>query len=343
MSTTQPSVQTDPLLEVRDLRKYYPVQNSAFRSRQGQIRAVDGVSFQIQDGETLGLVGESGCGKTTLARCLLRAIEPTSGEILFRSSDGSVVDLATLHQRELRPIRRDIQLIFQNPFTSLNPRMNLLDIVGEPLLVNGVKDRDERVEQVIALLRLVGMSSEDLLRFPHAFSGGQRQRIGIARALALKPRLVVADEPVAALDVSIQAQVLNLMLDLQQQFRLTYLFVAHDLSVIRYICDRVAVMYLGRLVEMGRTEDVFRSPQHPYTAALLSAVLEPDPSLRGRLTVLPGEVPSPANPPAGCHFNPRCPHAVDKCLSEPPELEKVPSGGLAACHRIQELSLDGIG
>ncbi len=343
MSTTQPSVQTDPLLEVRDLRKYYPVQNSAFRSRQGQIRAVDGVSFQIQDGETLGLVGESGCGKTTLARCLLRAIEPTSGEILFRSSDGSVVDLATLHQRELRPIRRDIQLIFQNPFTSLNPRMNLLDIVGEPLLVNGVKDRDERVEQVIALLRLVGMSSEDLLRFPHAFSGGQRQRIGIARALALKPRLVVADEPVAALDVSIQAQVLNLMLDLQQQFRLTYLFVAHDLSVIRYICDRVAVMYLGRLVEMGRTEDVFRSPQHPYTAALLSAVLEPDPSLRGRLTVLPGEVPSPANPPAGCHFNPRCPHAVDKCLSESPELEKVPSGGLAACHRIQELSLDGIG
>lgn len=343
MSTTQPSVQTDPLLEVRDLRKYYPVQNSAFRSRQGQIRAVDGVSFQIQDGETLGLVGESGCGKTTLARCLLRAIEPTSGEILFRSSDGSVVDLATLNQRELRPIRREIQLIFQNPFTSLNPRMNLLDIVGEPLLINGVKDRDERVEQVIALLRLVGMSSEDLLRFPHAFSGGQRQRIGIARALALKPRLVVADEPVAALDVSIQAQVLNLMLDLQQQFRLTYLFVAHDLSVIRYICDRVAVMYLGRIVEMGRTEDVFRSPQHPYTAALLSAVLEPDPSLRGRLTVLPGEVPSPANPPAGCHFNPRCPHAVDKCLSESPELEKVPSGGLAACHRIHELSLDGIG
>lgn len=342
MSMTQPSVQTEPLLEVRDLRKHYPVQSSAFGKRQGQIQAVDGVSFHIQDGETLGLVGESGCGKTTLARCLLRAIEPTSGEILFRTSEGRVVDLANLKQRELQPIRREIQLIFQNPFTSLNPRMNLLDIVGEPLLVHGVTNRAERVEQVTELLRLVGMRSEDLLRFPHAFSGGQRQRIGIARALALKPRLVVADEPVAALDVSIQAQVLNLMLELQQQFRLTYLFVAHDLSVIRYICDRVAVMYLGRIVEMGKTEDVFRSPQHPYTAALLSAVLDPDPSLRGPLTVLPGEVPSPANPPEGCHFNPRCPHSVDKCLGESPELEKVPSGGWAACHRIRELSLDGI-
>ena len=343
MSTTiRPKIRTRPLLEVRELRKYYPVQSNAFGNRQGQIRAVDGVSFEIQDGETLGLVGESGCGKTTLARCLLRAIEPTSGEILFRTGEGDVVDLASLRQRELRPIRREIQLIFQNPFTSLNPRMNLLDIVGEPLLVNGMTDRDQRVEQVTELLRLVGMGSEDLLRFPHAFSGAQRQRIGIARALALKPRLVVADEPVSALDVSIQAQVLNLMLELQQKFRLTYLFVSHDLTVIRYICDRVAVMYLGRIVEMGTTEDVFRSPQHPYTAALLSAVLDPDPSLRGELNVLPGEVPSPTNPPQGCHFNPRCPHAADECLSESPELEETPAGGWAACHRSRELSLDGI-
>lgn len=342
MSKTRQNLQAGPLLEVRELRKHYPLAGGFLREEQGEVRAVDGVSIQVQDGETLGLVGESGCGKTTLARCLLRAIEPTSGEILFRTSSGRVVDLAGLRERELRPIRREIQLIFQNPFTSLNPRMTLLDIVGEPLLVNGVTDRDERIRRVSELLRLVGLRSEDLLRFPHAFSGGQRQRIGIARALALKPRLVVADEPVAALDVSIQAQVLNLMMELQQQFHLTYLFVAHDLSVIRHICDRVAVMYLGRIVEVGTAEQIFTSPQHPYTAALLAAVLEPDPATRGQFTVLAGEVPSPADPPPGCHFNPRCPHAEDRCSSEVPELKETSVGGRAACHRAQELSLDGI-
>ncbi len=342
MSTTRQNLQAGPLLEVRELRKHYPVGEGFFRDGQGEIRAVDGVSFKVQDGETLGLVGESGCGKTTLARCLLRAIEPTSGEILFRTTAGRVVDLAGLRERELRPIRREIQLIFQNPFTSLNPRMTLLDIVGESLLVNGVTDRDERIQRVVELLRLVGLRPEDLLRFPHAFSGGQRQRIGIARALALKPNLVVADEPVAALDVSIQAQVLNLMVELQQQFHLTYLFVAHDLSVIRHICDQVAVMYLGRIVEIGTTEQIFTCPQHPYTAALLSAVLEPDPATRGQFAVLEGEVPSPADPPPGCHFNPRCPYVVERCSSDLPQLEETSVGSRAACHRTPELSLDGI-
>ena len=329
-----------PLLEVRDLRKYFPIRKGLFRHTVGDVRAVDGVSFQIQCGETLGLVGESGCGKTTVARCILRAIDPTSGEIQYRTREGQRVNLAALSRAEMRPIRRDIQLIFQNPFTSLNPRMTLLDIVGEPLLVNGMKSRKQRTERVTQLLGLVGMRPEYLRRFPHAFSGGQRQRIGMARALALNPRLIVADEPVSALDVSIQAQVLNLMTKLQQRLKLTYLFVSHDLTVIRHICDHVAVMYLGKIVEMGPTKRLFESPKHPYTEALLSAV--PEPRARGALTVLEGEVPSPANPPPGCHFHLRCPYAVDQCRSQDPVKRAIASDRLVACHRADELTLKGI-
>ncbi|MCX7841006.1 MAG: ATP-binding cassette domain-containing protein, partial [Anaerolineae bacterium] len=257
------------LLEVKNLKKYFPIRKGFFRKTTGYVRAVDDVSFFINEGETLGLVGESGCGKTTVARCILRAHVPTSGSILFRTKDGNVVDLAKLSRAELRPLRPQMQMIFQDPYGSLNPRMTLFDIVGEPLYVNGMTDRKQRVERVAELLRLVGLRPEYMQRYPHAFSGGQRQRIGIARALALNPRLVVADEPVSALDVSVQAQILNLMLELQEKLGLTYLFVAHDLSVVKHISTRVAVMYVGRIVETAPTEELFYAPRHPYTDCLL--------------------------------------------------------------------------
>ena len=328
----------DRLLEINNLRKYFPIKQGLLRREIGNIRAVDDVSFYINEGETLGLVGESGCGKTTTARCILRAIDPTSGEILFRSEEGGTVDVAAAPRAQLRSLRQEMQMIFQDPFSSLNPRMTLMDIVGEPLVITGVA-KSEREDRVAELLSMVGLRPEFMRRFPHAFSGGQRQRIGIARALALNPRLIVADEPVSALDVSVQAQVLNLMMDLQSELGLTYLFVAHDLSVVKHISDRIAVMYVGKLVEMAPTDALFDSPKHPYTAALLSSVPEPDPRVRRDRVVLQGEVANPANPPTGCYFNPRCEYATDICRSEPPQLREIAPNHYASCHRAEELSL----
>ena len=331
-----------PLLEVKRLKKYFPIRKGFMRREVGAVRAVDDVSFHIDRGETLSLVGESGCGKTTTARCILRAVDPTDGQILFRPTEDTVFDVAQSTRRELRRLRRDMQMIFQDPFSSLNPRFPLLEIVGEPLLVNGMRSGRERQERVEELLRLVGMRPEYMRRFPHAFSGGQRQRIGIARALALNPRLVVADEPVSALDVSVQAQILNLLLDLQQKLGLTYLFVAHDLSVVKHLSDRVAVMYVGRLVEMTDRERLFNSPRHPYTEALLSSVPEPDPRRRSQRIVLEGEVANPAAPPSGCYFHPRCRYAQDVCRTDTPVWEEVTEGHWVACHRAKELELAGV-
>lgn len=328
------------LLEVKGLTKFFPIRSKGLRRKViGQVQAVDDVSFKIFEGETLGLVGESGCGKTTTARCIMRALDPTRGEILFSQSDQKTVDIAALSHRQMFPLRRDIQMIFQDPYASLNPRMNILDIIGESLLViGGMKDRAERSMRVAELLKLVGLRPEYMQRFPHAFSGGQRQRIVIARALALNPRLIVADEPVSALDVSVQAQVLNLMLKLQQELNLTYLFVAHDLSVVKHFCDRVAVMYLGKIVELASTTSLFEVPMHPYTKALMGAVPEADPRRKAAMVPLIGEVPSPANPPSGCHFHTRCPHATELCKTTMPTLEEIRSGQFVRCHRAAELA-----
>jgi peptide/nickel transport system ATP-binding protein len=330
------------LLEVKGLKKFFPIRRGVMQRVVGHVRAVDDVSFFVEKGECLSLVGESGCGKTTTSRCILRAIPPTAGEILFRPESGSVVDVAKISKGEIRPLRRQMQMIFQDPFSSLNPRRTLLDIVAEPLVANKIGTRQERLDRVAELLRLVGLRPEYMRRYPHAFSGGQRQRIGIARALALSPSLVVADEPVSALDVSVQAQILNLMLRLQEQLGLTYLFVAHDLSVVKHVSDRVAVMYVGRIVEMAPTAPLFATPKHPYTEALMSAVPKPDPRLRSQRIVPEGEVADPANPPAGCYFHPRCRYAVDRCREATPQLEEVEPGHFVSCHRAKELTLRGV-
>jgi peptide/nickel transport system ATP-binding protein len=330
------------LLVVRDLRKHYPITRGFFRKVVGQVKAVDGVSFAIPEGKTLGLVGESGCGKTTTSRMILRAFDPTAGDIYFKDRALGWVNVPQLGPPTLRQLRRHMQMIFQDPFSSLNPRMTLREIIGEPLLVNGVATGQELTDRVAELLRVVGLRSEYLGRYPHAFSGGQRQRIGIARALALQPQLVVCDEPVSALDVSIQAQTLNLLADLQEQFHLTYLFVAHDLSVVEHISDRVAVMYVGKLAEVADTDDLFFTPLHPYTEALLSAVPKPNPRLRARRIVLPGEVADPSHPPTGCYFHPRCRYAIDRCRVETPVLRELRPNHLVSCHRAEELQLQGV-
>ena len=329
------------VLEVDGLFKEFPIRSGLLQRETGRVRAVQNVSLVIGRGETLALVGESGCGKTTVARCILRAMPPTAGAIRFSPQPGTAVDLAPLPRRALRPLRRDIQMIFQDPYASLNPRMMVGDIITEPLLVNGVPAAQRRA-RVSELLDLVGLPVAARTRFPHAFSGGQRQRIGIARALALDPALVVADEPVSALDVSVQAQIINLLLDLQDRLRLSMLFVAHDLGVVRHVSDRVAVMYVGRIVETAPTAALYTRPRHPYTEALLAAVPKPDPALRDSASAPIGEIADPANPPSGCAFHPRCPYAEERCRLELPVLQEIAPAHWSACHRTAELSLRGV-
>ncbi len=336
------SAQATPILEVSGLSKHYPITEGILNRQVGLVRAVDDVSFFIEEGETLGLVGESGCGKTTIARCIMRWVKPTAGAIRYRKQDGATVDLASVPNRDLRPLRREVQLVFQDPFASLNPRLTVFDIIGEPLLVQGMRNTAERRERVADMLRRVGLRHEYMQRYPHAFSGGERQRIGIARALILNPRLIVADEPVSALDVSVQAQVLNLLMSLQDQLKLTYLFVAHDLSVVRHIANRVAVMYVGKMVEVAPTHKLYSAPKHPYTSALLNAVPVPNPKARSAMIELKGEVANPANPPSGCYFHPRCPHVIDRCKTDAPALEEIEAGHFVRCHRARELNLPGI-
>lgn len=330
-----------PLLEVKNLKKYFPVEKGFWRKTVGYVKAVDKVNLYINEGETLGVVGESGCGKTTLGRCILRAIEPTEGSILFRLN-GDMIDITKLDKESLRATRRYTQMIFQDPYSSLDSRMTVLDIVGEPLLVNKLATGKEMEERVKELVKVVGLNVKHLKRYPHAFSGGQRQRIGIARALASNPKFIVADEPVSALDVSVQAQTLNLLQDLQVEFKLTYLFISHDLSVIEHISDRVAVMYVGKVVELAKTEEFFLNPLHPYSEALLSALPKPDPRLRMKRIILSGEVANPVNPPSGCYFHPRCKYAEEICKKEEPEWKEVNPDHFVACHFAKELSLKGV-
>ena len=335
------SQESSTLLEVRNLKKYFPIQKGILRRIVGQVKAVDGLDLEIYQGETLGLVGESGCGKTTTGRLILRAMEPTAGEVRFRR-DGSLVDITKLPLSEMKVLRRDMQIIFQDPFSSLNPRMTVFDLVSEPLVIHGLAHGAELRTQVRELLEAVGLKAQHMNRYPYAFSGGQRQRIGIARALALRPKLIVADEPVSALDVSIQAQVINLLEDLQKEFGLTYLFIAHNLSVVEHISNRVAVMYLGKIVELASAETLYAEPLHPYTEALLSAVPYADPDHKTQRIILTGDVPSPANPPAGCKFHPRCRYAQAICRQEEPALRAVQPGHLTACHFAEELTLAGM-
>jgi peptide/nickel transport system ATP-binding protein len=330
------------LLDVQDLKMHFPIRRGLLRRIVGQVRAVDGVNLFIREGETLGLVGESGCGKTTTGRAILRAYEPTSGKVLFRQN-GDMIDVVKLNRAEMKALRRDMQIIFQDPFSSLNPRMTVLDIVSEPMVVHEKLSSDELKQRVSELLRRVGLRPEYMNRYPNAFSGGQRQRIGIARALALNPKLIVCDEPVSALDVSIQAQVINLLKELQGEFGLTYLFIAHDLAVVEHISDRIAVMYLGRVVELADSEVLYARPLHPYTEALLAAVPSTDPDRTVTKVILSGDVPNPASPPSGCHFHPRCRYAQDICKQQVPEWRELEPNHWVNCHFADELELVGVG
>ncbi len=318
---------TEVLLEVNQLKKYFPITGGLFGKKTGDVKAVDDVSFYVNKGETLGIVGESGCGKSTTGRMLMRLIEPTEGKVLFEGKE-----LTGLNDSEMRKMRKEMQMVFQDPFASLNPRHTVEKILEEPLIVHGMGDKKERKQKVKEMLEVVGLSSWHAKRYPHQFSGGQRQRIGIARALMTRPKLIIADEPVSALDVSIQSQVLNLLEDLQKEFQLTYIFIAHDLGVVRHISDRVGVMYLGRLVEITTAEKLYEKPLHPYTSALLGAVPVPDPDLRKEAELLSGDIPSPANPPKGCAFHTRCRECMEICTVERPQLEEIEEGHFAACH-----------
>lgn len=337
------TLKDDIILEVKNLKLHFPIHKGVIRRLVGYVRAVDGVTFDLRDGEVLGLVGESGCGKTTVGRTILRLYNPTSGEVWYNRKEGERINLANISQKQMKPLRREMRMIFQDPFSSLNPRLTVKDIISEPLQIHGVAHGKEAEHRVAELMQAVGLNPALMRRYPHEFSGGQRQRIGLARTLSLSPRLIVADEPVSALDVSVQAQVLNLLQELRDRLGLTLIFIAHDLSVVEHISDRIAVMYVGKIVEMAETSKLLRRPLHPYTEALLSAVPPANPDMPTNRIQLKGEVPSPANPPSGCIFHPRCKYAQSICSQQVPPLVEVEPGHMASCHFAKELHLKGVG
>jgi peptide/nickel transport system ATP-binding protein len=345
---TKQSKTDNILLDVKGLKKFFPIQKGLLKRTVGNVKAVDDVSFFVREGETLGLVGESGCGKSTAGRSIIRLYEPTAGQVFFKSrllgTDGNpkMVNLLEIKPDEMKVVRREISMVFQDPINSLNPRMTVSDIVAEPMVIHGLYTGRETEELIIRLLERVGLRPDHLRRYPHEFSGGQRQRIGIARALSLNPSLVICDEPVSALDVSIQAQTLNLLQDLQQDFNLSYIFVAHDLSVVQHISDRVAVMYVGKVAEIANAEELYSNPMHPYTEALLSAVPKPDPLYKSDRILMQGDVADPSNPPSGCYFHPRCKYVQDVCKQKTPDFRELKPDHFVACHRAEELTLDGI-
>jgi len=338
----QQNPKSDYILEVKNLKQHFPIHSGFFQRVVGHTKAVDGVSFKMREQEVLGVVGESGCGKTTTGRSILRLYEPTGGEVWYRKANGERVDVTKISQQEMKLLRREMRMIFQDPFSSLNPRMTVKDIIGEPLVIHRVAKGRDLEARVAELMKSVGLNPAYMRRYPHEFSGGQRQRIGLARTLSLNPRLIVADEPVSALDVSVQAQVLNLLQEIKEQLGLTMIFIAHDLSVVEHICDRIAVMYVGKIVELAESDTLLRHPMHPYTEALVSAVPSADPDTQMQRLILEGDVPSPSNPPSGCVFHPRCRYAKDICSQQEPLLEEVKPDHFVSCHFALELTLEGI-